>query len=200
MARNKSPKPRFTADMFVASKFSTADEKADFANKLMAFIEGGFEEKKFTKALYRRLSLTFGFIAHYDHANYWAEYFTRSEDKARFLDQIASFPCYGDPEYTFSDVEKAVKSRVRHMGFVDYYADLAKAETEQAERATLARLQAKYDSSRQPTAPLSPSQIQSPLSIQLQPLATVPAEETPYLADISDEAEQIDAPQYSLFA
>jgi len=199
MAR-KSPKPRFTAEMFVASKFSTADEKAEFANKLMAFIESGFEEKKFTKALYRRLTLTFSMIAHYDRAGFWAEYFIRTEDKVRFLEQLATHPCYGDPEYTYSDVEKAVKSRVRHMGFVGYYADLAKAETEQAERATLARLQAKYDSLHQPSAPLSPSQIQSPLSIQLQPLATVPAEETAYPADISDEAEQIDAPQYSLFA
>jgi len=200
MARSKSPKSRFTADMFVASKFSTADEKADCANKLMAFIESGFEEKKFTKALYRRLSLTFGFIAHFDHANYWAEYFTRIEDKARFLEQIVTFPCYGDPEYTFSDVEKAVKSRVRHMGFLGYYADLAKAETEKAERATLARLQAKYDTPSQPSALLPPSPIQSPLSIQLQPLTAVPAEETAYLADIADEAEQIETPQYSLFA
>ena len=38
-----------------------------------------------TKALYRRLSLTLGLITLFDHANYWADYFTRAEDKARFL-------------------------------------------------------------------------------------------------------------------
>jgi hypothetical protein len=59
------------------------------------------------------------------------------------------------------------------MGFLGYYADLAKAETEQAERATLPRLQVKYDTSSQPSALLPPSQIQSPLSIQLQPLTAV---------------------------
>jgi hypothetical protein len=86
------------------------------------------------------------------------------------------------------------------MGFLGYYADLAKAETEKAERATLARLQAKYDTPSPPSALLPPSPIQSPLSIQLQPLTAVPAEETAYLADIPDEAEQIETPQYSLFA
>jgi hypothetical protein len=53
-----------------------------------------------TKALYRRLSLTFGFITLFDHANYWADYFTRAKDKARFLQQISTFPCYGDPALT----------------------------------------------------------------------------------------------------
>ena len=199
MAR-KSPKPRFTADMFVASKFSTADEKADFANKLMAFIEGGFEERKFTKALYRRLSMTFGFIAHFDAANYWAEYFTRTEDKTRFLEQIVTFPCYGDPEYTFSDVEKAVKSRVRHMGFHDYYVDLARTVAEAAERATLARLQAKYGSTTAASPLLPSSPLQSPLSIHLQPSAAAFSDESVHLADIPDEDEQVDTPQYSLFA
>jgi hypothetical protein len=198
MAR-KTPKPRFTADMFVATKFSTADDKADFANKLMAFIESGFEEKKFTKTLYNRLSMIFAFIAHYDSAGFKAEYFSSTDDKVRFLEQIVSHPCRGDPAFTFSDVEKAVKSRVRNMGFLGYYAGLARSEAEVAKRAALARLQAKYDSSRQPSAPQPPSQSQSPLSIRLQP-PTVRAEETAYLADISDKAEQIDAPQYSLFA
>jgi hypothetical protein len=51
----------------------------------MSFIENGFPEVKFTKALYNRLSMSFGFIAHYDKAGYCAEFFTRTEDKARFL-------------------------------------------------------------------------------------------------------------------
>jgi hypothetical protein len=61
-------------------------------------------------------------------------------DKARFLEQIATHPCYGDPKHTYSDVEKAIKSRVRHMGFHGYYVDIARIEAEAAERATLARL------------------------------------------------------------
>jgi hypothetical protein len=200
MARSKSPKPRFTADMFVASKFSTADEKADFANKLMAFIESGLEERKFTKALFRRLSLTYAFLAHYDHAGFMAEYFTRTEDKARFLEQIATHPCYGDPKHTYSDVEKAIKSRVRHMGFDGYYVDIARTEAEAAERAMLARLQAKYVSpaSASPLLPSSP--LQSPLSIHLHPPAAPISDETVYLDDIPDEDEQGETPQYSLFA
>jgi hypothetical protein len=95
-----------------------------------------------TKALYNRLGMTFGMIAHFDLSGFWSEFFTRTEDKAHFLERIVTFPCHGDPEYTYSDVEKAIKSRVRHMGFHGYYVNRARTEAEAAERA-LARLQAK---------------------------------------------------------
>lgn len=32
---------------------------------------------------------------------------------ARFLVHTMRFPCYGDPTYTFSDVEKAIKGEIR---------------------------------------------------------------------------------------
>jgi hypothetical protein len=47
------------------TKWSTAEQKAKFANQLMAFIAADFPENKFTKALYNRLSQCFGMIAHY---------------------------------------------------------------------------------------------------------------------------------------
>lgn len=85
------------------------------------------------------------------------------------------------------------------MGFLGYYVELANAEKEKVERALLASLQAKYDGSTAVSSLPSLSPLQAPLSIQLQPPPATPAEVT-YLADISDEAERVDEPQYSLFA
>lgn len=44
------------------------------------------------------------------------------------------------------------------------------------------------------------SYLHAPLSIQLRPPPATPADGITCLADISDEAEQVDEPQYSLFA
>jgi hypothetical protein len=56
---------RFQAESFTPTKWSTAEEKATFANHLLAFIAADCPESKFTKAFYNRLSQCFGFIAHY---------------------------------------------------------------------------------------------------------------------------------------
>jgi hypothetical protein len=56
---------RFHAESFTPTKWTTAEQKATFANQLMAFIAADFPESKFTKKFYNRLSQTFGMIAHY---------------------------------------------------------------------------------------------------------------------------------------
>jgi len=55
----------FQSESFTATKWSTAEEKAKFANDLMAFIAADFPEKKFKKGFYERISMCFGMIAHY---------------------------------------------------------------------------------------------------------------------------------------
>jgi hypothetical protein len=55
----------FTASDFLPTKWSTADEKADFGNSLLHFILTGFLAGRFTEKLYTRLSMCFGHIAHY---------------------------------------------------------------------------------------------------------------------------------------
>jgi hypothetical protein len=66
----------FSPDDFTPTKFSTAEQKATFANQLIAFIAAGFPEKKFTKALYERLSTCFGFIAHLNRNGFFETFFT----------------------------------------------------------------------------------------------------------------------------
>ncbi|HMH12044.1 MAG TPA: hypothetical protein VK578_02945 [Edaphobacter sp.] len=61
-----------------------------------------------TKKLYSRLSNTFGHIAHYNQGTFWGECFVEASDLVRFIEHLLRWPCYADPEFTFSDVERAL--------------------------------------------------------------------------------------------
>ncbi len=143
------PKPAkvFNASDYTATKFSTAEDKAAFGNSLIHFIASGFVKTLFTEKLYNRLSMTFQMIAHYDRHQYWEEYFVDTESQLRFLRQLAQSPCYGSPEFTFSDLESDVKQYILRNGFVPMYEAKLRREKESAERATLAVLQARYGAS-----------------------------------------------------
>ena len=138
---------RFQAESFTPTKWSTAEQKASFANQLVAFIAADFPANKFTKALYDRLSHCFGMIAHYSRDGFFDTFFTDLPGKLRFLKCLTQWPCYGSPEYTFSDVEAATSEAIRSMGYVDIYNGRLRRESETRERAILALLQAKYDGS-----------------------------------------------------
>ena len=136
--------PRLQAEAFVPTRFSTAADKAKFGNDLLAFISEGFPKSRFTRAFYRQVSKHFGFIAHCDEHTFWQFYFTSTSGRIDFLHQIANYPCWGSYEHTYRDVEEVVRQRVREARLVDAYHAERRREIERGERATLARLQAKY--------------------------------------------------------
>ncbi len=113
--------PAFEPNQFVATKWSTAEDKAKFANARMKFIAHEFPRQSFSKALYQRLSNTFGHIANYNIDGYYSVFFERDADKVVFLDQTLRWPCYGDPTYTFCDVERAVQRRLRAANVIDVF-------------------------------------------------------------------------------
>ena len=80
-----------------------------FAQQFVRFVESDFAAKHFNDRFYRRLSNTFGHIAHYNRAGFWEVFFTTTADKVRFLEQTLQHPCYGDPAWTYSDVERALQ-------------------------------------------------------------------------------------------
>jgi hypothetical protein len=57
--------PPFLAIEFAPTQWDGAYEKAKFANTLVRFIADDFPRSSFQKGFYRRLSNTFGHIAHY---------------------------------------------------------------------------------------------------------------------------------------
>jgi len=55
------------------------------------------------------------------------------------------WPCWGDPAYTFSDLERAVIARLTASGLREWLIRQRKSETETREKDMLARLKAKHE-------------------------------------------------------
>lgn len=138
------PKGPFLPSDFTATKFSTAADKAEFGNTLLRFIESEWEPALFTKSFYNRLSMCLGHIAHYNRAQFYEEWFSSLAAQVRFLKHTLRFPCYGDPEYTFSDVERAIQGEIVNRNYLARY-ELRLAEEQQAtDLALLRQLENKY--------------------------------------------------------
>lgn len=138
------PKGPFDACQFVATEWSSAADKAAFGNNYLHFIESEWKRTVFTKSFYGRLSNCFGHIAHYNVSQFYDVWFTCEKDRLEFLKQTASWPCYGDPKFTFSDVERAIQKEIRHRNYVAIYELRATEELRSAEIAVLERLETKY--------------------------------------------------------
>src|ERR1700677_4152144 len=152
--------PAFTAAEFTSTQWTSAEDKAKFANALMKFVANEFPRQSFTRSLYQRLSNTFGHIAHTNIEGFYGAFFERDFDKIVFLEQTLSWPHFGDPTFTFSDVERAVKRRLRAAQVIDIFRLFEADTTRRRELATLARLQEKYGVRTLP-ADSSPSARQS---------------------------------------
>ncbi len=138
------PKGPFTPSEFTPTQWSTATEKADFANTLLRFIEAGWKPTMFTKKLYNRLSMCYGHIAHFNLAGFYEVWFTNEVDRHRFLEHLLRWPCHGEPEFTFCDVERAIQQQLRAGGYLELQSQRAAEEIRSAELQVLARLEQKY--------------------------------------------------------
>ena len=138
------PKGPFLPSEFVPTKFSTSADKAAFGNTFLHFIDSDWTETLFTNTFYNRLSNTFGHVAHYNRPTFYSTWFTSDADRLRFLEQALEWPCWGDAEFTFCDVERALQREIRKRNYVARY-ELKTAEAmRSAEIAILEQLEAKY--------------------------------------------------------
>ena len=143
--------PALAADTLTPTKWCSAEDKAKFGSALLKFIAADFPKTGFKKPLYSRLANTFGHIAHNDIYGFYAEFFENAAGKIEFLQQTLQWPCWGDPAYTYCDVERLIQARLRKAGILAIkQAELA-AESRRRELATLERLTAKYGSPSSPT-------------------------------------------------
>lgn len=101
---------KFTAAQFVPTEWDSAAEKAAFANWFVRFVEGGFKETVFYKKRYTRLSMMFGHIAHYNRAGFYSVWFETPDAQHLFLARVVGRTIYGDPAYTYSDVERVLQA------------------------------------------------------------------------------------------
>ena len=153
------PKGPFLPSEFVPTKFSSAQDKADFGNAFLHFIESEWARTAFSKSFYNRLSMCFSHIAHYDAAGFYATWFTSDADRLRFLQHTLSCPCWGDPELTFCDVERAIQQEIRKRNYLARYELRVAEAVRSGEMETLKRLEAKYRTvaSHQPDADSAPT-------------------------------------------
>lgn len=146
------PKGPFLATDFVATKFSTAADKADFGNILLHFIDSEWKQTFFTDKFYGRLSMCFGHIAHCDRSGFYETWFRDDKQRLRFLRHALDSHCWGSPEFTCRDVERAVQREIRNRNYVALYELRAVECLRTAEMAILQRLEAKYRNSPQQTS------------------------------------------------
>lgn len=99
-------KTKFSAGQFKATEHATVQDKAKFANHFVKFVLSGFDRKKFPKWFYVRLSMTFGHIAHYNQNGFYETWFATADTQREFIDRLRNHTSYGQPEYTFVDVER----------------------------------------------------------------------------------------------
>ena len=153
--------PKLNAADFKATKFDTAEVKAKFGNHLLRFIAEDYPKALWTKIFYNRLSMTFSNIAEYNIHGFWNTWFTTTADQIEFLQNIAKYPCWGDPEFTYSDVERVVRERVKNSGVIAWKERLLAEESKKRDLAELARLKSLYEEKSFPDA-ISETQARPP--------------------------------------
>jgi len=112
-------------NQFTRTKWDGPDAKMKYARRLCRFLERNCPKKSWNKAFYNRLSQMFGFIAHYNALGFWEERLSSPQRRLATLQVILRHPCYGDPAWTWSDVEKAVQAFVRANGLLAQYETAA---------------------------------------------------------------------------
>ena len=78
-------------------------------------------------------------------AGFYGRFFLTAADKLEFLEQCVTWPCHGDPTYTYSDVERAVVARLTQSQIVAILSSQIAVERRRRELALLSELKARYE-------------------------------------------------------
>ena len=98
---------------FTATQWKTSEQKERFAQQFKKFVLNNFQAKDFPKWFYTRLSMTFGNIAHYNQNGFFDYWFSNTDRKQSFIQSCLTYPCYGCPTFTYSDVEKYLQNWIK---------------------------------------------------------------------------------------
>lgn len=135
---------QFRPEMFTATSFHSQGDKAKFANHFVRFLIAGCPESLFHHWFYKSLSSCFSHIAHYDRNGFYDVWFSTPQKRSEFVQRTLRRELYGDPEFTFVDVEKAIQEWLALTDIPSRYSREAASAAEVAERALLRKLLAKY--------------------------------------------------------
>ena len=101
--------------MLMPTKWNTVKDKEKFLRHFERFLKSGCKRTLFHKWFYTRLSMCFGFIAHYNINGFYSEKFSTQARINNFRNEVREWPCYGDPSYTFSDCERIIQNSINRM-------------------------------------------------------------------------------------
>ncbi len=132
--------------------------------------------------------MCFQHIAHTSIHGFHEEWFSTPGAQVHFLKHTLRFPCHGDQDFTYSDVEKAIQAELRRRHYLEIYALRLAEQQRIGELKVLARLERKY---RQPAAPLGQEASfiearQSPPTAEHQAPGGFPSPASPLLTDLTE--------------
>ena len=130
-----------TNPTFTDSQFMTAEEKQKVFTSYVKFVESGFDQKKFSKALYKYLSLNFSFIAHYNQEGFFLTRFQDPVNRVKTFEQLVNAsPWEFTPEpHRTGDLNKAVHDYTVQNAHL--YLETARIERVAALKETIAEAQ-----------------------------------------------------------
>lgn len=129
---------------FTPTKFTPAAAKLKFAEHFIRFVEAGFPQPLFRHWFYVMLISCRGHIAHYNELGFYAEQFADNYRRMKFIEHWIEYPVYGDPAFTFSDVETYLRDWLIAEQILDKWVEIWRKDVESRERAELKRLLGKY--------------------------------------------------------
>jgi len=139
----------FNVEQFTATKWATAADKAKWANDMASWVSRGFPVSGWRKGLYDRLHVNlYGHIAEFNMGCFYDVWFANSYKQLSWMKYVLQgghFGIFGDPDCTWSDVERAFQTWLKESGLVEKQQESCSELTKQRELAQLAALKAKYE-------------------------------------------------------
>ena len=109
----------FKPEQFTSTQWSSAEDKAKFANHFVTFVRSRYDNRLFYSWFYERLSQTFSHITHDNRRGFYKTWFKTRTRQLQFLERTAKYGQGGNSADTYSDVEKALAEWVKQSGLIE---------------------------------------------------------------------------------
>lgn len=100
---------------FTPTQFHSAADKEKFFKHFQRFVQSGYNKNLFYQWFYVQLSFMFGHIAHFNKHGFYQNWFEDQDSINDFWARVKTHRCYGDPAYTYCDVEYAIQAHYTGM-------------------------------------------------------------------------------------
>lgn len=140
------PDTYFERFEFKRAGSSTIEDKQRYLYHFTRFVRADFKDTLFPDWFYKQTSYMWGHIAHFNRGGFFNTWFSTTHQKVAFLERCSDPRCiYGDPAYTYVDVERALLHWLKETDVLGQYRKRYAREIEAAERAQLDALKKKYN-------------------------------------------------------